>query len=78
MRRPWQQHLQDTDGSQRVGRQPFHLEGAVIPAGSSMAKDGEPWGQRRVQLAGPGGPVIELVQPVEPDREWVAAQGLSA
>jgi catechol 2,3-dioxygenase-like lactoylglutathione lyase family enzyme len=36
----------------------------------------EPWGQRRVQLAGPDGLVIELVQPVEPDPEWMAAQGL--
>ena len=38
----------------------------------------EPWGQRRVQPAGPDGLVIELVQPVEPDPEWMAAQGLSA
>lgn len=37
----------------------------------------EPWGQRRVQVAGPDGLVIELVQPVEPDPEWMAAQGLS-
>ncbi|GGD16983.1 VOC family protein [Nocardioides daphniae] len=36
----------------------------------------EPWGQRRVQLAGPEGLVIELVQPVAPDPEWMAAQGL--
>jgi len=35
----------------------------------------EPWGQRRVQVAGPDGLVIELVQP---DPEWMAANGLSA
>ncbi len=38
----------------------------------------EPWGQRRVQLAGPDGLGIELVQPVEPDPEWMAAQGLTS
>lgn len=37
----------------------------------------EPWGQRRVQVAGPDGLVVELVQPVDPDPEWMAAQGLS-
>lgn len=36
----------------------------------------EPWGQRRFQVAGPDGLVVELVQPVEPDLEWMAAQGL--
>ncbi|WP_166137650.1 VOC family protein [Nocardioides ochotonae] len=38
----------------------------------------EPWGQRRLQVAGPDGLVIELVQQVDPDPEWMAAQGLSA
>jgi len=36
----------------------------------------EPWGQRRFQAAGPDGLVVELVQPVAPDPEWLAAQGL--
>lgn len=36
----------------------------------------EPWGQRRCQVSGPGGLVVELVQPVAPDPEWMAAQGL--
>jgi catechol 2,3-dioxygenase-like lactoylglutathione lyase family enzyme len=36
----------------------------------------EPWGQRRVQVAGPDGLVVELVQPVDPDPAWMAAQGL--
>jgi catechol 2,3-dioxygenase-like lactoylglutathione lyase family enzyme len=38
----------------------------------------EPWGQRRFQVTGPGGLVVELVQAVEPDPEWMRAQGLSA
>ncbi|NPC98652.1 VOC family protein [Nocardioides sp. zg-DK7169] len=38
----------------------------------------EPWGQRRLQVAGPDGLVIELVQQVAPDPEWMAAQGLSS
>ncbi|MFP3713504.1 hypothetical protein [Puerhibacterium sp. TATVAM-FAB25] len=37
----------------------------------------EPWGQRRFQVAGPAGLVVELVQQVAPDPEWSAAQGLS-
>ncbi|HLS41541.1 MAG TPA: VOC family protein [Ornithinicoccus sp.] len=37
----------------------------------------EPWGQRRFQVAGPDGLVVELVQPVAPDPEWMAAQGLA-
>jgi uncharacterized glyoxalase superfamily protein PhnB len=37
----------------------------------------EPWGQRRFQVAGPDGLVVELLQLVEPDPEWMAAQGLS-
>ena len=37
----------------------------------------EPWGQRRFQVAGPGGLVVELVQPVAPDPAWMAAQGLA-
>ena len=37
----------------------------------------EPWGQRRVQVAGPEGLVIELVQPVEPDPAWLASQDVS-
>ncbi len=37
----------------------------------------EPWGQRRMQASGPDGLVVELVQPVAPDPDWMAAQGLS-
>ncbi len=29
-----------------------------------------------MQVAGPDGLVVELIQPVEPDPEWMAAQGL--
>ncbi|GAA1621990.1 VOC family protein [Georgenia ruanii] len=37
----------------------------------------EPWGQRRFQVAGPEGLVVEVVQPVDPDPEWMAAQSLT-
>lgn len=33
----------------------------------------EPWGQRRFQIAGPAGTVVELVQRIAPDPAWVAA-----
>lgn len=36
----------------------------------------EPWGQRRFQVAGPDGLVVEILQRVAPDPEWMAAQGL--
>lgn len=50
----------------------------LVAAGVPLLKGlvTEPWGQRRVQVAGPDGLVVELVQPVEPDPEWMAAQGL--
>lgn len=52
----------------------------LVAGGASILKPlvTEPWGQRRVQLAGPEGLVIELVQPVEPDPEWMSAQGISS
>ena len=51
----------------------------LVSGGVSILKPlvTEPWGQRRLQVAGPDGLVIELVQPVEPDSDWMAAQGLS-
>jgi uncharacterized glyoxalase superfamily protein PhnB len=36
----------------------------------------EPWGQRRFQVAGPDGLAVELLQTVDPDPDWMAAQGL--
>jgi len=33
----------------------------------------EPWGQRRFQVAGPAGTVIEIVQRIPPDLDWLAA-----
>jgi uncharacterized glyoxalase superfamily protein PhnB len=36
----------------------------------------EPWGQRRFQLAGPDGLLIEVLQAVAPDPEWLKANGL--
>lgn len=38
----------------------------------------EPWGQRRVQVAGPEGVVVEVLQLVDPDPAWMAANGLAA
>ena len=51
----------------------------LVSGGVSVLKPlvTEPWGQRRVQVAGPEGLVIELVQPVDPDPEWLASQDLS-
>lgn len=36
----------------------------------------EPWGQRRFQVRGPDGLIIELLQVVAPDEEWLAQNGL--
>ena len=33
----------------------------------------EPWGQRRFQTAGPAGTVIEIVQRIAPDPDWLLA-----
>lgn len=51
----------------------------LVAAGVPILKEPvtEPWGQRRLQVTGPDGLVVELVQPVEPDPEWMAAQGIS-
>jgi uncharacterized glyoxalase superfamily protein PhnB len=35
----------------------------------------EPWGQRRFQVAGPDGVFVEVLQRVEPDPDWLAANG---
>jgi catechol 2,3-dioxygenase-like lactoylglutathione lyase family enzyme len=37
----------------------------------------EPWGQRRFQVAGPDGLLIEVLQPVAPDPQWLADNGLA-
>ncbi len=36
----------------------------------------EPWGQRRFQVAGPDGLLIEVLQAVAPDPAWLEANGL--
>lgn len=36
----------------------------------------EPWGQRRLQVRGPEGVVVEVLQLVAPDPGWLAANGL--
>ncbi|BCJ73300.1 hypothetical protein CS0771_28440 [Catellatospora sp. IY07-71] len=38
----------------------------------------EPWGQRRFQLAGPDGLLVEVLQAVAPDPQWLAENGLGA
>lgn len=37
----------------------------------------EPWGQRRFQIAGPDGLLVEVLQLVAPDPEWLAENGLA-
>jgi uncharacterized glyoxalase superfamily protein PhnB len=37
----------------------------------------EPWGQRRFQVAGPDGVLVEVLQTVAPDPQWLAANGLA-
>jgi uncharacterized glyoxalase superfamily protein PhnB len=41
-----------------------------------MAPVTEPWGQRRFQVAGPDGLLVEVLRPVAPDPEWLKANGL--
>lgn len=38
----------------------------------------EPWGQRRFQVSGPDFLVVEVLQQVAPDPQWMAEQGLGA
>jgi catechol 2,3-dioxygenase-like lactoylglutathione lyase family enzyme len=35
----------------------------------------EPWGQRRFQVAGPDGLLVEILQSVPPDPQWLADHG---
>jgi catechol 2,3-dioxygenase-like lactoylglutathione lyase family enzyme len=37
----------------------------------------EPWGQRRFQVAGPDGLLIEVLQLVPPDPQWLADNGMA-
>lgn len=37
----------------------------------------EPWGQRRFQVAAPDGVLVEVLQTVAPDPQWLAANGLA-
>jgi catechol 2,3-dioxygenase-like lactoylglutathione lyase family enzyme len=37
----------------------------------------EPWGQRRFQVAGPDGVLVEVLQMVPADPDWMAANGLA-
>ncbi|GIE88660.1 VOC family protein [Actinoplanes regularis] len=38
----------------------------------------EPWGQRRFQIAGPDGLLVEVLQTVAPDPQWLADNGFGA
>ncbi|WP_051812849.1 hypothetical protein [Kitasatospora sp. MBT63] len=38
------------------------------------AQRDEPWGQRRFNVLGPEGVLIEVVQPIAPGPEWLARQ----
>uniref|UniRef100_UPI0030F910DD VOC family protein n=1 Tax=Nocardioides salarius TaxID=374513 RepID=UPI0030F910DD len=59
-----------------VGAEHDRLVAAGVPLLKQLVT--EPWGQRRMQVAGPDGLVVELIQPVEPDPDWMATQGLSS
>jgi len=50
----------------------------LVAAGGPRLKElvTGPWGQGRMRVAGPEGLVIELVRPVAPEPDWMAAQGL--
>jgi uncharacterized glyoxalase superfamily protein PhnB len=37
----------------------------------------EPWGQRRFQVAGPDGLLVEVLQAVAPDPQWLADNGFA-
>ncbi|TLS45035.1 hypothetical protein FE633_16390 [Streptomyces montanus] len=37
----------------------------------------EPWGQRRFQVAAPDGMLVEVLQTVTPDPQWLADNGLA-
>ncbi|MGN9914699.1 VOC family protein [Phytohabitans sp. LJ34] len=37
----------------------------------------EPWGQRRFQVAGPDGLLVEVLRMVAPDPQWLADHGLA-
>lgn len=41
----------------------------------SKAVTDEPWGQRRFQVEGPGGIVVEVLQRIPPDPEWLNQNG---
>lgn len=53
-------------------------EAALRAKGVAIAEPlrDEPWGQRRFNVWGPEGTMIEVLQTIDPDPEWMAAQGL--
>ncbi|MFG2228241.1 VOC family protein [Streptomyces sp. NPDC048644] len=53
-------------------------EATLRAAGVEIAEPlrDEPWGQRRFNVWGPEGILIEVLQTIDPDPQWLAAQGL--
>ncbi|MEU5214085.1 VOC family protein [Streptomyces sp. NPDC020742] len=53
-------------------------EAALRAKGVAIAEPlrDEPWGQRRFNVWAPEGTLIEVLQNIAPDPEWMAAQGL--
>ncbi|MFE7662150.1 VOC family protein [Streptomyces celluloflavus] len=50
------------------------LRAAGVPIAEPLRD--EPWGQRRFNVWSPEGTLIEVLQTIDPDPEWMAAQGL--
>ncbi|WP_199441846.1 VOC family protein [Umezawaea beigongshangensis] len=49
------------------------LRAAGVPIALPLVD--EPWGQRRFQVEAPAGEMVEVLQVVAPDPEWMAANG---
>lgn len=58
--------VEDVEGEERRLRQ----EGIEL----TMPVTVEPWGQKRLQIQAPDGVILELLQFVPPDTEWLSAQ----
>jgi hypothetical protein len=62
--------VDDVDGEEaRLRREELEI---VLPLVT------EPWGQRRLQVTGPDGLVVEVLQAVDPSPEWLRSRGCRA
>jgi len=54
-------------------------EAAFVAGGAEITEPAvdEPWGQRHFFARAPGGIVFDVVQPIPPDLDWLAAHGLA-